>query len=410
MSLTQIQREFKARVGTAAQADMSRSGILASLKTAQAILESGWGSSKLAREANALFGIKADSRWAGRTHEIITRDGAGKPYTAKFRAYDSWEDSNRDHSAFLAGNPRYAAVIGERCYKKACKAIYAAGYATDPKYTDKLIGLIERHNLTCFDKNNKRDGTGMKITKDYIAPGRRNRPGRANSMNYITIHNTGNESRGAGARSHAKYFKGDAAAGRPVSYHYTVDECDIIQHLPDNEIAWHAGDGSSGRGNTQSISIGICENADGDLLGATDRAAELTAHLCRRHNIPVENIVQHHRWTGKLCPARLRAGMPYGWDAFIGKVRAHMAGKPRNAREEAPARPVSSPAPELGDRARVKQTGIPYYPGQMNIPAWVGNTVQTVDSKPMLRGGVMCVRLKEIRTWCEISNLERVEN
>jgi N-acetylmuramoyl-L-alanine amidase len=143
-------------------------------------------------------------------------------------------------------------------------------------------------------------------------------------MNFITIHNTGNASTGAGARNHARYVKSDTAANLPVSWHFTVDERDIIQHLPVNEDAFHAGDGA-GNGNRQSIGIEIAMNSDGDLLRATDKAAELTAYLCGKHNIPVENIVQHHHWNRKHCPQMLRTGRPYTWDVFIGKVREFMA-------------------------------------------------------------------------------------
>lgn len=140
------QRKFLAIVGPLAQADMQKSGILASLTIAQAILESGWGTSELATKANALFGIKADARWSGRAYSKDTKECYdGVTYatiTALFRAYDSWAESVADHSAFLLANKRYAAVVGERDYKAACKAIKTAGYATDPGYPQKLIGLI----------------------------------------------------------------------------------------------------------------------------------------------------------------------------------------------------------------------------------------------------------------------------
>lgn len=149
------QRKFLAMVGPLAQADMQKSGILASLTIAQAILESGWGASELATKANALFGIKADARWSGKAYSKDTKecyDGATyTTITALFRAYDSWAESVADHSAFLLANKRYAAVVGERDYKVACKAIKAAGYATDPGYPQKLIGLIEKYGLTVYD-------------------------------------------------------------------------------------------------------------------------------------------------------------------------------------------------------------------------------------------------------------------
>ena len=160
----------------------------------------------------------------------------------------------------------------------------------------------------------------LSITQDLIPVGRRNRPGLVNPMNFITIHNTGNSSRGAHARAHANYLRGDTAAGLPVSWHYTIDETGAIQHLPDNETAFHAGDGN-GLGNRQSIGMEICQNIDGNLLQATENAVILTAMLCVRHNIPTANIRQHNFWSpSKGCPQELRAGRPYSWAIFISKV------------------------------------------------------------------------------------------
>jgi len=75
----------------------------------------------------------------------------------------------------------------------------------------------------------------------------------------------------------------------------------------------------------------------------------------------------------------------------------------------APDNPVQAPTEglQIGDRVRVKQTGIPYYPGIANIPAWVGGQVYTVDSTHAVKGGRQCVRLKEINTFCAVENLEK---
>ncbi|MCL2421680.1 MAG: N-acetylmuramoyl-L-alanine amidase [Defluviitaleaceae bacterium] len=166
----------------------------------------------------------------------------------------------------------------------------------------------------------------VQIIQDFIPRGRKNRPAGKNPMRYITIHNTGNANRGAGAKSHANYLKGDSAANAPVSWHYTVDDVVIVQHLPDEETAYHAGDGS-GTGNTQSIGIEICENNDCDLFTATENAVALSAQLCKKHNIPVENIVQHFKWSGKDCPHLLRRNKPYSWADFLDKVKRALQGK-----------------------------------------------------------------------------------
>lgn len=149
------KQDFINKIGPLAQKDQEKSGVLASLTIAQAILESAWGESGLTRKAKALFGIKTGSNWKGRVYNAKTQecyDGANfTTITAGFRAYDSWEQSIEDHSKLLTGLARYKAVIGEKDYKKACRAIQAAGYATDPSYANKLIGIIEQNNLTKYD-------------------------------------------------------------------------------------------------------------------------------------------------------------------------------------------------------------------------------------------------------------------
>lgn len=150
------QKNFIKKVGALASADMKKSGVLASLTVAQAILESAWGKSELATGGNALFGIKATKSWKGKVYCKDTKecyDGVNlvTVNNATFRAYDSWEESVEDHSAFLKANKRYKEVIGETDYKKACEAIKAAGYATDPDYVEKLVKLIEGYELTEYD-------------------------------------------------------------------------------------------------------------------------------------------------------------------------------------------------------------------------------------------------------------------
>jgi LysM repeat protein len=155
MAITAKQKQFIEKVGQLAATDMQKSGVSASLTIAQAILESGWGESGLTVKGNALFGIKAGTNWKGKVYSGKTKecyDGATyEDITATFRAYDSWEESVTDHSALLTGMARYKAVIGERDYKAACIAIKAAGYATDPTYSQKLINLIESYGLNEYD-------------------------------------------------------------------------------------------------------------------------------------------------------------------------------------------------------------------------------------------------------------------
>lgn len=160
----------------------------------------------------------------------------------------------------------------------------------------------------------------VSIITDLISEGKVNRPAIANPCRYITIHNTGNYREGAGAAAQASYLK---TVNDTVSWHYSVDDKSIYQHLPDDETAYHAGDGS-GDGNRKSIGIEICVNPDSNLLAATDRAARLVARLCKKYDIPLANVVQHNHWSGKNCPAELRAGKPYSWEAFLKRIAVEM--------------------------------------------------------------------------------------
>lgn len=157
---------------------------------------------------------------------------------------------------------------------------------------------------------------GIPIQVDYIAPGRKNRPGGKNPDRYITIHETGNFAEGADAAAHASWLKGDDAEKKRTSYHYTVDDRAIYQHLPDGETAYHAGDGADGPGNLTSIGIEICVNADGDFDRAKVNTAALVRLLMVEHDIPLDKVVQHNKWNGKDCPNTIRA-TPGGWEAFL---------------------------------------------------------------------------------------------
>jgi len=136
--------------------EMDRSGIPASIKLAQGILESGSGSSTLAKKANNHFGIKCGSRWTGKIyiHFDDDYDKEGKLIKSCFRKYKSARVSYVAHTDFLMGGQRYAFLFSypKTDYKKWARGLKKAGYATNPKYADLLIGIIDKHKLHRFDK------------------------------------------------------------------------------------------------------------------------------------------------------------------------------------------------------------------------------------------------------------------
>lgn len=158
-----------AKVGPLFAADQKKSGILASVSLAQFILESGYGKSELAQNANNCFGMKkalSGNTWSGSTWDgasVYTKqtqeqntDGSYETIKADFRKYGSVEDSIADHSAYLLGAKngsalRYAGIAGMADYKAVAQLVKDGGYATSLTYVENLCSIIEKWNLTQYD-------------------------------------------------------------------------------------------------------------------------------------------------------------------------------------------------------------------------------------------------------------------
>lgn len=133
-----------------AQAASAATGIPARFMLGQAALETGWGKAEIrgndGQNSHNLFGIKAGANWKGRTVDIVTTEyveGRPQKQVETFRAYDSYADSFRDYANLLRGNARYQGVIAEgRDAAGFAHGLQQAGYATDPGYARKLMGVI----------------------------------------------------------------------------------------------------------------------------------------------------------------------------------------------------------------------------------------------------------------------------
>jgi flagellum-specific peptidoglycan hydrolase FlgJ len=147
--------QYIARYSKVAQDEMKEYKIPASITLAQGLLESGFGQGRLAVEGNNHFGIKCHKEWDGAR---IYHDDDEKGEC--FRVYEDPVSSFRDHSLFLTSRSRYADLFDLKPtnYKAWAKGLKKAGYATDPKYPDKLIGLIERFGLDAYDTTHKKKG------------------------------------------------------------------------------------------------------------------------------------------------------------------------------------------------------------------------------------------------------------
>ncbi|CAO97079.1 flagellar assembly peptidoglycan hydrolase FlgJ [Erwinia tasmaniensis] len=143
--------DFIARLMQPARAASEQSGIPHHLILAQAALESGWGQRQIltrdGKPSYNLFGIKATGSWQGKTTEVMTTEyenGIAKKVKQTFRVYDSYFAALNDYVKLLSNNPRYAAVTSASSPEQGAKALQAAGYATDPNYAQKLVGMIQQ--------------------------------------------------------------------------------------------------------------------------------------------------------------------------------------------------------------------------------------------------------------------------
>lgn len=189
-----------------AKSNMTQYGIPASIILGQGILESGAGTGPLSTLANNHFGIKCHKEWTGPS--VLYDDDARDEC---FRKYEQAGESYKDHSLFLTSRSRYAALfeLPKDDYKQWAKGLKAAGYATDPKYPDKLIGIIERYQLHRYDSE--------ALGKSVVVADERPIPTRDASMYEVT--------------------KGDTLYSISKRFNISVDELRKKNDLSDNAIS-----------------------------------------------------------------------------------------------------------------------------------------------------------------------------
>lgn len=133
----------------------------------------------------------------------------------------------------------------------------------------------------------------------------------------VVIHNTAND---ASARNEIKYMQTNS---NEVSFHFAIDDIEIVQGSPLNRNTWNAGDGR-GKGNMEGISIEICYSKSGGskFIKAQENAAEYTAYLLKKYGWTIEDVTKHQDYNGKYCPHRTLSD--YGWDYFLNLVKKYL--------------------------------------------------------------------------------------
>ena len=144
----------------------------------------------------------------------------------------------------------------------------------------------------------------IEIQHNYIPYESTRRPGEIREVKYLVIHETDNRSRNADAKAHNTYLTTDT--NDITSWHYTVDDHSIYHNLPDNEIAWHAGDKRSlDGGNMNGIGIEMCVNVGSDFDATVKNTAILCANLLYAYDLTPSDVYLHSDFMEKVCPHRL---------------------------------------------------------------------------------------------------------
>lgn len=156
---------------------------------------------------------------------------------------------------------------------------------------------------------------------------------------FIVVHNTAND---ASADNEVKYMhKSKAQGGRQTSYHYAVDDKEVVQAIEEKYNGWHAGDGARGKGNRKGIAIEICYSKSGGdrFTKAEENAAELIVDILKRYGWGIDKVMKHQDFMKKYCPHRT---LDLGWNRFIDMVSAKLGVK----QEAKPSEPAPKPATE----------------------------------------------------------------
>jgi flagellum-specific peptidoglycan hydrolase FlgJ len=201
-----------------AMGNMKNYGIPASIILAQGILESGAGRGDLALSSNNHFGIKCHKDWVG---ESVRHDDDSLQEC--FRKYKDPSESFRDHALFLTGKKRYAELFTyeKGDYKAWAKGLRAAGYATDPRYPEKLISYIERYELHQYDN--------LAMGKGYVAVEKTTTVVAPKSPN-TTNNNTDN-------LASYEVQKGDTLYSISKKFNVLVDDLKQKNNLVDNTLS-----------------------------------------------------------------------------------------------------------------------------------------------------------------------------
>ena len=350
------EREFVEFIGPKATLNYQKTGILASITIAQACQESGYGSTELAQNANNFFGMKTSlsnntwkSVWDGvskYTKDTIEEYTPGQitHIQADFRKYPNIDASIEDHSLYLSqaknGNAlRYAGLTIERDYRVAAQIIKNGGYATDSLYVQRLCNLVERWNLTQYDKMEE---PKLQINQNPSFEPTHNTTARPGKIEYLVMHYVGAT---GDARANIEYYNYLTTTEASADF-YVGHNGDIWQYNPDPKAryCWAVGgnrmsnQGGSLFGiakNANCVSIEMCVKNDTTNRNANspgwvisdatyNSAVALAKYLLKLYGLSIDHLIRHFDVNGKYCPGvvgwNIGTGSEAKWQQFKNDV------------------------------------------------------------------------------------------
>ena len=195
---------------------------------------------------------------------------------------------------------------------------------------------------------------------------------------FIVVHNTAND---ATAANEVKYM---ISNNNQVSFHFAVDDKEVVQGLPTDRNAWACGDGANGKGNRKGIQIEICYSKSGGVRfeNAEKNAAKFIAQLLKERGWGVDKVKKHQDFSNKYCPHRT---LDKGWASFVNMIKDYL-----NELNK-PVQSTQSSSISVGDKVKVKTTATHYATGQSMASFVKGSTyeVTRIDGNKLLLSDIV---------------------
>ncbi len=195
---------------------------------------------------------------------------------------------------------------------------------------------------------------------------------------FIVVHNTAND---ASAQNEVKYM---ISNNNQVSFHFAVDDKEIVQGLPLDRNAWACGDGANGKGNRKGIQIEICYSKSGGARfeNAEKNAAKFIAQLLKERGWGADKVKKHQDFSNKYCPHRT---LDKGWASFVNMIKDYL-----NELNK-PVQSTQSSSISVGDKVKVKTTATHYVTGQSMASFVKGSTyeVTRIDGNKLLLSDIV---------------------